>query len=185
MNLVGECWMDYSYFKLLDNITSNIKSSFVHSSARKRRWISYLSTSAIRNPTLPPFFEIPEELDNSSPNITLPPLPVKTRWCSWFRFVFWLSNYIPYIVSFFIEEERLDNSSKAICDLGRTFQDFQLVFNFEIMVLFIKCNANRFVSDLEFFKIRNKPLAAFVANRVNQTQATLEYGANDPHFHQK
>lgn len=33
---------------------------------------------------------------------------------------------------------------------------------------------------MEFFKIRNKPLAAFVANRVNQTQAALEYGANDP-----
>jgi len=33
---------------------------------------------------------------------------------------------------------------------------------------------------LEFFKIRNKPLAAFVANRVNQTQAALEYGASNP-----
>ena len=75
--------------------------------------------------------------------ITLPPLPVKTRWCSWFRFVFWLSEYIPYIISFFIEEEKLDNSSKAICDLGSTFHDPKLVFDFEIMVLFIKCNANR------------------------------------------
>ena len=37
MNLVGECWMDYSFFQLLDNITSNIKSSFIHNSARKRR----------------------------------------------------------------------------------------------------------------------------------------------------
>ena len=33
---------------------------------------------------------------------------------------------------------------------------------------------------MEFFKIRNKPLAASVANRIDQTQATLEYGANDP-----
>jgi hypothetical protein len=141
MNLVGECWVDYSFFRLLDNITSNIKSSFVHSSARKRRWISYLSTNAINNPTLPPFFEIPE--DNFNPNITLPPLPVKTRWCSWFRFVFWLSDYIPYIIAFFIEEEKLDDGSKAIRDLGRTFRDQNSVFNFEIMVLFIKCNANR------------------------------------------
>ena len=90
---------------------------------------------------MPPFFEIPVE--SSNPNITLPPLPVKTRWCSWFRFVFWLSDYIPYIVSFFIEEEKLDDSSKAIRDLGKTFQNLQLVLNFEIMVLFIKCNANR------------------------------------------
>ena len=93
----------FSFFRLLDKITLNIKSSFIHSSARKRRWISYLSTNAINNPTLPPFFEIP--IENSNPNITLPPLPVKTRWCSWFRFVFWLSEYIPYIISFFIEEE--------------------------------------------------------------------------------
>jgi len=141
MNLVGECWIDFSFFRLLDKITLNIKSSFIHSSARKRRWISYLSTNAINNPTLPPFFEIP--IENSNPNITLPPLPVKTRWCSWFRFVFWLSEYIPYIILFFIEEEKLDNSSKAICDLGSTFRDPKLVFDFEIMVLFIKCNANR------------------------------------------
>ena len=38
----------------------------------------------------------------------------------------------------------------------------------------------QFVADLEFFKIRNKPLAAFVTNRINQTQAALEYGANNP-----
>ena len=33
---------------------------------------------------------------------------------------------------------------------------------------------------MEFFKIRNKPLAAFVTNRINQTQAALEYGAYNP-----
>ena len=33
---------------------------------------------------------------------------------------------------------------------------------------------------MEFFKIRNKPLAALVANHVNQTQVSLEYDANDP-----
>lgn len=144
MNLVGECWMDHSFFRLLDTITSNIKSSFIHSSARKRRWISHLSTNAINNPSLPPFFEILVETPNHpNPNITLPPLPVKTRWCSWFKFVFWLSEHIPYIISFFIEEEKLDDSSKAIRDLGRTFQDRQSVFNFEIMVLFIKYNAKR------------------------------------------
>ena len=53
----------------------------------------------------------------------------------------WL--YIPYIISFFIEEEKLDNSNKAICDLRDTFHDSKLVFDFEIIVLFIKCNANR------------------------------------------
>jgi len=77
MNLVGECWIDFSFFRLLDKITLNIKSSFIHSSARKRRWISYLSTNAINNPTLPPFFEIP--IENSNSNITIFPLPVKTR----------------------------------------------------------------------------------------------------------
>ena len=92
----------FFFFCLLDKITLNIKSSFIHSSARKRRWISYLSTNAINNPTLPPFFEIP--IENSNPNITLLSLSVKTRWCSWFRFVFWLSEYIPYIILFFIEE---------------------------------------------------------------------------------
>jgi hypothetical protein len=68
-NLVGETWIGYKNFKLLDSVVNLIKTTFTYSSARKRRWVSHLSLNGYSNPTLPP-------------------LPVKTRWNSWFNFIF-------------------------------------------------------------------------------------------------
>ena len=96
-NLVGGTWLDHSQFKLLDNIISLIKASFTYCSTRKRRWISHLSLNAVVNLLLP--FNINQN-ENSTINITLPPLPVKTRWNSWFKFVFWINQYIPFIITF-------------------------------------------------------------------------------------
>ena len=37
LNLVGEIWINYKSFKFLVNIVANIKKSFIHCPARKRR----------------------------------------------------------------------------------------------------------------------------------------------------
>ncbi len=51
-NLVKGIWLNYSKFKLLDNIVSFIKASFTHCPACKRRWISHLSLNSISNSSL-------------------------------------------------------------------------------------------------------------------------------------
>ena len=132
LNLVGETWINYKSFKFLVNIVTNIKKSFIHSPARKKRWIVFLK-SFISSTTTPP--------DQNS--ITLPPLPVKTRWNSWFKFVFWINQHIPQICKFYIEEETINNESEAIRELATIFKNSAHIFTFEILVMFISFNAKR------------------------------------------
>jgi hypothetical protein len=132
LNLVGETWINYKSFKFLVNIVANIKKSFIHSPARKKRWIVFLK-SFISSTTTPP--------DQNS--ITLPPLPVKTRWNSWFKFVFWINQHIPQICKFYIEEETINNESEAIRELATIFKNSAHIFTFEILVMFISFNAKR------------------------------------------
>ncbi len=75
-NLVGKTWVDFEHFKLLDIIMKHIKTLFVYSTARKRRWRKHLiSKSVILNANESLFDE--ESTQDLSAN--LPPLPIKTR----------------------------------------------------------------------------------------------------------
>ena len=89
LNLVGETWIEYKNFKFFDHVVSLIKTTFTYSPARKRRWISFLSANGILNPLLPP-------------------LPVKTRWNSWYNFVFWLNKHFNFFIEFYQEEEKIE-----------------------------------------------------------------------------
>lgn len=128
-NLVGETWVKFEKFNLLSQVVSNIKTIFSYSAARKRRWLLHL-TSNISNSSNPV-------------KVTIPPLPVKTRWNSWFKFVIWMSSYIQYFKSFFEEEKKLDKKNNAIKELVTIFQQDDQVFFLEILILFIKFNASR------------------------------------------
>ena len=48
-NLIGETWIEYDRFKILDEVISNIKMAFTFSGSRKRRWLRHLSLNAINN----------------------------------------------------------------------------------------------------------------------------------------
>jgi hypothetical protein len=102
LNLIGEIWINYKNFKFLVDIVANIKKSFIHSPARKRRWFSFLK-----------FFSS-STISFDQNLITLPPLPVKTHWNSWFRFVFWINQHLLQLHEFYIDEESVNNESEAI-----------------------------------------------------------------------
>jgi hypothetical protein len=158
-NLVGETWSDFKEFTIVNNVVKNIKKAFVHSSARKRRWCEFLARNAISENLFPPELEFESSssatttlslssLPTSTSSSTqikniLPPLPVKTRWCSWFRFVFWLCPHIGRFVSFFFKEATIDDSSKAIKDLVVIFSDQNNIIYLEIVALFLTFNAKR------------------------------------------
>jgi hypothetical protein len=125
LNLVGETWVEYKNFRLLDEVVMHIKVSFTQNNSRKRRWVSFLNSQ------------------NSNLPSTLPPFPVKTRWNSWFNFIFWINKYISQLKIFFLNEEILNNESKAIQKLAIIFKDSLLTFEFEILTMFITFNAQR------------------------------------------
>ena len=71
--------------------------------------------------------EITEDL-----SVNLPPLPVKTRWNSWFKFVIWMKNYYHHFVTFFIQEHEIQ-SSNAIKELKEIFESQNQCFYVEIL----------------------------------------------------
>ena len=95
---------------------------------------------------------IPSPSSPSTAANTLPPLPVKTRWCSWFKFIFWLKKHIQTFKEFFIEEERIDNSSENIKELVSFFKKPDQVFHLEVILLFLEFNAPQYV----YYKFCNK-----------------------------
>jgi len=75
-NLVGETWVDLEHFKLLDIVVKHIKTLFVYSAARKRRWREHLISKSVLLNTNESLFD-EENIQDLSAN--LPPLPIKTR----------------------------------------------------------------------------------------------------------
>ena len=68
LNLIGETWIDFKRFELIDKLVMNFKAIFVYNSQRKIRWKDHLLQNNVESPTLAP-------------------VPVKTRWNSWFSFL--------------------------------------------------------------------------------------------------
>ncbi len=68
LNLIGETWVDFKKFELVDKLVTNFKAIFAYNSQRKIRWKNHLLQNNIESPTLAP-------------------IPIKTRWNSWFSFL--------------------------------------------------------------------------------------------------
>jgi hypothetical protein len=64
------------------------------------------------------------------------------------------------------------------------FQDQSKIFTFKTLIKFVSYN-DQIINDLEFFKIRNLPVAPFVANRLEQLESFLLYNLQDPYINQE
>ncbi|CAG8677392.1 540_t:CDS:2, partial [Gigaspora margarita] len=127
LNLVSKTWVHCRNFQFVSNIIKNIKISFVQSPAYKRRWVSFIKSYS----------------NISTNQIILPPLPVKTRWNSWFRFVFWVNQNIVPLREFYLNEEQVNNENQTIQELVAIFKNNTNNFVFEIITIFISFNAIR------------------------------------------
>ena len=73
----------------------NFKAIFTYSLQRKIRWKEHLLQNGIESPTLAP-------------------LPVKTRWNSWFSFLCWIKPLYSHLITFINVEYSINHDSKAI-----------------------------------------------------------------------
>uniref|UniRef100_U9UKA6 HAT C-terminal dimerisation domain-containing protein n=1 Tax=Rhizophagus irregularis (strain DAOM 181602 / DAOM 197198 / MUCL 43194) TaxID=747089 RepID=U9UKA6_RHIID len=64
LNLIGETWVNFQKFELVDKLIMNVKTMFTYNLQRKICWKKHLIQSGVESPTLAP-------------------LPVKTQWNSW------------------------------------------------------------------------------------------------------
>lgn len=124
LNLIGETWVDFKKFELVEKLVSNFKTIFVYNSQRKIRWKEHLLQSNIDSPTLAP-------------------LPVKTRWNSWFSFLCWIKPLYSHVITFINAEYSINRDSKAIQYL-KTFCEHQdHVLYVKIFICFITYNCGR------------------------------------------
>ncbi|GBC26506.2 CGG triplet repeat-binding protein 1 [Rhizophagus irregularis DAOM 181602=DAOM 197198] len=161
LNLIGETWIDFQKFELVDRLVSNFKAIFVYNSQRKIRWKEHLLRNNVESPTLAP-------------------LPVKTWWNSWFSFLYWIKPIYPHVITFINTEYSINHDSKAIRYLQTFCEHHDHVSYVEIFIFFITYNCGRLFNDLEFFKIRNKAIAPFVYSRIINLQAFLSSGRRNP-----
>lgn len=92
--LAGNSWR--LCFKDVDKLVSLMKSIFSKAPSRRNRFLRFLRSRGVEEPTLPP-------------------QPVITRWNTWFEAVKYHAMYIQYY-SDFIEMERADEISTAALD---------------------------------------------------------------------
>ena len=83
LSLVGETWR--KNFKDVDRLVASFKSIFTHCYGRKRRYKEFLA-------------------GKTGTEVPLPPVPVVTRWNSWFQTVFHHAKYVQFYKDFVAEE---------------------------------------------------------------------------------
>jgi hypothetical protein len=114
----------FSQFQIVNDVTKFIKKTFTNNPGRKRRFIEFLRSNGVKDPTLPP-------------------LPVKTRWNTWFCFVFWLGPYLNHIKNFYIAEADKNTEAESVKKLINIFNNHNYYCSLDIYVRFIIENANR------------------------------------------
>jgi len=124
LNLVGETWQGFSHFQIVNDVTKLMKKTFTNNPGRKRRFIEFLKSNGVKDPTLPP-------------------LPVKTRWNTWFSFVFWLGPYLNYVKNFYIAEAAEAAETESVKKLIDIFNNHAYYNPLDVCVNFIIGNANR------------------------------------------
>jgi hAT family C-terminal dimerisation region len=127
----------------------------VYSPARKNRYLNHLRLNG-----------------NASPRKI--PLPVKTRWNTWFEMVFYTNEHIQYWGDFFNNELSLEpqhETLKSITSLLNSQTKYRLI---KIYISFITIFAKQFVQDLDFFQTQNKPVFPYVESRLTNLTAYIQ-----------
>lgn len=124
LNLVGETWIDFQRFELVDRLVTNFKAIFVYNSQRKIRWKEHLLKNNVESPTLAP-------------------LPIKTRWNSWFSFLCWIKPIYSQVITFINAEYSINHDSKAIRYLQTFCEHQDHILYVKIFIYFITYNCSR------------------------------------------
>ncbi|KAF0510690.1 transcription factor e2f6 [Gigaspora margarita] len=155
INLIGDTWRTFPYFKYVKSLLQKVKDYFVYSAARKNRYFSHLRFNGIKSPRK--IF-----------------LPVKTQWNTWFEIVFYSNEYIQYWSDFFNDKLSLDlqyETLKSITFFLNSQTEYNLI---KIYILFITIFAKQFIQDLDFFQIQNKSIFSYIENGLTNLIAFIQ-----------
>ena len=137
-----------------------IKDFFVHSPARKCRYLEHLHLHGISSPC-----KIP--------------LPVATRWNSWFDYT---RRHLQYWSSFFQDELAKDQSNDTLKKItNNLFNPYEFGV-ISIYIHFISVHARQFIQDTNFFQQQNKPVFSFIERCLYHLNAFLQSNCDSSDF---
>ena len=134
LSLVGETWR--KKFDNVDRLVACFKAIFVHCSSRKQRYRQYLA----------------EQRHVDVDKISLPPVPVVTRWNSWFNTVSHHDKYIEHYRGFIDKELEISASTNALTQLKSLLRDDVQI---KLEVAFISSSTTELVKLLTWFESRH------------------------------
>ena len=132
-----------------------VKSIFTYCSARKRRYKEFLA-------------------EKTGTDVPLPPVPIGTRWNSWFKTVIHHANYVAFYKDFIAEELDIGDATNALTELKELLHDAAVVVK---DVNFVAASALKLVELLTWFESSEIHIHQ-AYNRVTDLLAWAEYEAN-------
>ena len=142
---------------------AKVKDCFVRSPAKRDRYLAHLRFHGVSSPC-----KIP--------------LPVSTRWNSWFKMVNYTKTHLSYWSSFFNDELSNDPANETLQRIVITLSN---PYEFDVISIythFISIYAKQFIQDTDFFQQQNKPVFPYVEGRLCQLSAFLESNCNSQNF---
>lgn len=149
LSLVGETFR--KNFPTVDRMIACFKAIFVHSAARKMRYTQFIGRKC-------------------NAEVPLPPVPVVTRWNSWFNAVAHHTKYINHYKEFIEAELEISAPTNALLELQTIFEDDAI----KVDVLFIALNSVQLMSLLTWFESRHVTIHQ-AYNKVTDLLASKNY----------
>ena len=140
-----------------------VKDYFTKSPACKNRYLNHLRFNGILTPRKVP-------------------LPVQTRWNTWFEMVFYTNDHIMYWKNFFNEELSLNPGHETLIEITSLLNSQYHHGIINIYIYFITNFAKQFVDDLDFFQTQNKPLSPYVEFRLSNLTAYINNNRSSDFF---
>lgn len=141
-NLLGEIWQ--TNLTDLNTVVAKVKNIFRNSRKLKNQYKDYLV----------------QHYPELSPNLY--PIPVLTRWASWFRSVVYLAQYLDAILSFIQNEDKKSAQAQLLLD----FMTPATTDRVKIQAQFVSENCQLITEPILEFQTKEKPICHLLISRV-------------------
>ena len=135
------------------------------SAGRKQRWIIHQKLNAVQKPKLPP-------------------TPCFKRWTTWIKACMYHAEVID-LYSSFLENESSITESGTLKELKYIFNDVEEFIKLKVQLVFISEHGKQMMDTVEFFELRNNPIAHQVYNTIFRFRQELDNGKTSVAFRHK
>ena len=161
VNLAAEVFHHHSDFSHTSDLITMIKSSLFKKPGRKSRLLKYMSDFI------------------SSAEVKLPPVPVSSRWNSWFEAAIYHATRIHLYEGFFKAERGQGMAVERIIELVTHKEIYPEI---SLQLYFVKENCQRLMAVLTSLEANETPLACTVYNLLEDLRSYLRAGASKDRF---